>query len=188
MTQKLLPKPRWWYDSITPEALAYIEQLQAEKWILLYAEYGSDGVEGKTSETHAKYFPISDGLVERLYAWIRLLNELSQEIWEDEAPPDVRPLADMGYEIAVAIKKELPDWTVTYADGLLYYLTPSGDYGPEILADGSLGETVVPGWRGEKVDPLRNGYWLFQYRRHEFEGVEQQVEPDGVAHPSDPVD
>jgi hypothetical protein len=90
------------------------------KWVRVLADYSTEGIwyqDGCPASADA--LPVSDALRVRLLAW-----SLAYEDCEDYLPADRRTApgfdiathAAEGLEIAKAIKRELPDWTVIYFD------------------------------------------------------------------------
>lgn len=159
-------KPPWWYDGMPVRLADWISQVIAEKFIVVSADFAMSGLLTKKGDDFpAQYLPVSESLVERLYGWIRMFDDMASDEYDEENPPDVKQFADIGYAIGMAIKTELPDWQVSYCDELYHYLTPTGGFCPELLADGSLGECVVPSFMRSRPDFRNNGYILFHYRR-----------------------
>jgi hypothetical protein len=142
-------KPRWWHDDISDKAIAWIEEILDRKFVVLFAEFGSDGLLNFIGDEF--YLPIDEVLLDRVYAWgISLLDFDRRQEMSDE-PIDWTPFADEGYRLAVALKSALPDWTINYADQLLHYKSPDGNFCPEILADGGFGPCLVDSWKGWKT-------------------------------------
>lgn len=90
--------------------------LSRDRWVRIMCEYFCDGVWAKdNSPCHASDLPVSVELVDRIRAWQRLYDSkhssLSVKVWLRW-----RRSMDEGLAIAVAVKAELPDWTVVYFD------------------------------------------------------------------------
>jgi hypothetical protein len=142
--------PAWWHDDICDEAIARIELVQAKKVVTLFCEFGSDCVtDFEGHELFVEQLPITVPLMVRIRKWCRLLDKLHQEQELADGPVNWKPFVDEGYQVAVALKSELPDWTVSYADEFKTYLAPGGYFCPEILADGSLGACTVERCKGK---------------------------------------
>ena len=163
---ELEQKPPRWYPDMPVRLSEWISRIIAEKCIVLAADFAMSGLwTRKGDDFPAQYLPVTKDIVERLYGWIRMFEDMASDDYDEDNPPDVKLLADTGYAIGMAIKTELPDWQVSYCDALYYYLTPTGGICPELLADGSLGECVVPAFMGSRPDFRDNGHILFRYRR-----------------------
>jgi hypothetical protein len=106
--------------------------LADDSWVRIMADYSADGVWAKdgAAET-ADELPISDELRARLRAWQR---------WFDvEADSDyfnAVGFSEEGRQIALAIKSELPNWTVVYFDEARSRQVPGPAYQYEIFTDG----------------------------------------------------
>jgi hypothetical protein len=148
-------KPRWWHDNISDKAIAWIEEILDRKVVTLFAEFGSDGLLNFSGdEFHAHYLPIDEVLLDHVYAWGASLRDFDRRQEMSDEPIDWTPFADEGYRLAVALKGALPDWTINYADQLLHYKSPDGNFCPEILPDGGLGPCLVDSWKGRKTKDM----------------------------------
>lgn len=151
--------PAWWHDDISDEAIARIELVQARKIVTLFCEFGSDCItDFEGQELFVEQLPITALLMARIRKWCRLPDKLQQEQELADGPVNWKPFVDEGYHISVALKRELPDWTVSYADEFKTYLTPGGYFCPEILADGTLGPCTVEKWKGKVATESRNTF------------------------------
>ena len=93
--------------------------LLRDRWVLIRCDYETDGVWTRAREpSRAEALPIGLDLMERLHRWTDLF-ETNPE-WDRYgnrwAPQHDRLWSDEGLAIAIAIKRELPGWTVIYHD------------------------------------------------------------------------
>ncbi len=98
------------------DAIAIRESMMTEKWVRVMADYCSDGLwdkEGVMMERDT--LPITPTLAARHEAWC-LLYEQSEPFRDGGAVFDYTAFSEEGRQIARAIKRELPDWTVMYFD------------------------------------------------------------------------
>lgn len=78
-----------------------IKQLLTRKYVRVMADYSSDGLRHRLAAWCLRYEDNTDYL---------------PDDHPDRKPFDYAPFATEGREIALAIKAELPDWTVIYFD------------------------------------------------------------------------
>lgn len=90
--------------------------LQREKWVLIMADFGAEGVWDKRGYSREpESLPISADLMARIYTW---------QAWYDRECTNYLPVNELdvvafaaeGLAIARAVKAELSDWTVIYFD------------------------------------------------------------------------
>jgi len=152
-------RPAWWYNGITDDAIEHILLFQSKKSVIVSCEFGSDNVtDGKGSEIFVEYLPITPGLMLRIRNWCRLLDKLFADQAVSDEPINWQPFVDEGYGIAVALKRELPDWCVHYADEFKTYLAPDRHFCPEILPDGNFGPCALERWKNTLASDMTNTF------------------------------
>jgi hypothetical protein len=91
-----------------------------DKWVRVMADHSSDGLWDRDGVMFgAEDLPVSNGLSQRLAAWCLQYEDNTDYLPDDHPdrkPFNYAPFATDGREIALAIKAELPDWTVIYFD------------------------------------------------------------------------
>jgi hypothetical protein len=151
-TTAVEPKPRWWYDGISYELIVWIVAISARKHITVFAEFASDGLlDWRLHEILAHYLPVDEDVLQKIESWSDSLDQFDKAQEISDEPIDWRPFTDEGYHLAVSLKQALPDWTVHYADQLLYYEAPDGGFCPEVFLDGSLGLCQIDAYKSYKV-------------------------------------
>lgn len=92
---------------------------EATRYVRFLCDYTCEGVSAKGGGmTSPMHFPFSIELIDRIYRW----QETYEGFWRWErdgmpVPEDaMRAFTDEGRAIAVAAKRELPDWTIIYHD------------------------------------------------------------------------
>jgi hypothetical protein len=148
-------KPRWWFDGITDDFIAWVEEISTRKQVTLFAEFGSDGLlDFKLHEIQGRYLPVDDTVLAQIDAWWKSLKRLDLSQSMSDEPVNWRPFADEGFRLAITLKQALPDWSVHYADRLMYYEAPDGGYCPEVFGDGSLGLCRIEVFKALKVKDM----------------------------------
>lgn len=93
-------------------------QLAAEKWIRVMCDYCAEGVWALGGSTSPAYLPIDLPLIARIFEWQKVYEE-SETHYTDTNPthdPVYLAWAEEGFQIALEMKRQLPDWTVVYHD------------------------------------------------------------------------
>ena len=114
--------------------------LAADKWVRIMADYSADGVWAKDGcSVGIEDLPVSEELRGRILGWQHLYDDEC----EDYLPANLRTISfddaafsKQGLEIAIAVKTELPDWTVVYFDEARSNMVPALDYEYEIRVGG----------------------------------------------------
>ena len=102
-----------------------VSSLSGERWIRVMADYSADPLwdrDGCMAEVDD--LPVSAALQERLLGWAEWYE--SNRAWEGDHSFDFEPFARLGLELARAVKRELPDWTVIYWDEAAYHRNSKG--------------------------------------------------------------
>lgn len=96
--------------------------LAEEKWVRIMADFAAEGVWNKDGAGESiDQLPITQTLRDRAMAWQRWYEQCDDyfppEARDDPARKfDTKAFSQEGFQIAQAIKLELPDWTVVYFD------------------------------------------------------------------------
>ena len=96
-----------------PEEVA---QLEKERWIRVMCDFSADGVWNQEGlATSPDVLPISIELMMRIYAW-QAVYETLDPLDGPVDPNDFAQFVNEGFQIAVEMKRQLPNWTIIYHD------------------------------------------------------------------------
>ncbi|PYE86669.1 hypothetical protein [Phyllobacterium leguminum] len=98
--------------------------LAREKWVRVMCDYGAEGVWDKDGVSREpEELAISRELMDRIYKWQEWHDRIVDRYYDEELSDDDESLirdyianSAEGYDIALAVKSALPDWTVVYFD------------------------------------------------------------------------
>lgn len=111
-------------------------ELSDDKWVRVMADYCSEALWAKDGAgVGPDELPVTDDLKERLAAWQHRFDDECEDYLPEcqrTTTFDAVSFSKEGLAIALAIKEQLPDWTVIYFDEARSNNVPALDYEYEV--------------------------------------------------------
>ena len=93
-----------------------VDKIATDRWVRVMCDFSADGVwDREGCDASPDDLPISTALIARIYAWQDDFETLDPM----DGPADPEHFAqfvDEGFQIAIEMKIQLPDWTIIYHD------------------------------------------------------------------------